>query len=182
MVDLKKQLNKPASDTKKISHLLFLIFFIPAFYTYQTIVFNDDVIDGIYLTGIGITLGLITPFLYFRACKISYSHNKHNPTDKPNQHRPQKIHEAPYIYIASVFVGIISVSAVNNCFSISERTEQFRVVELGNKRAGRASYPYAILKSGDKKVLYRLSNKDQLEEQQFVEIRIKKGILGFWHP
>lgn len=39
-----------------------------------------------------------------------------------------------------------------------------------------------MLKSGDKKVLYRLSNKDQLEEQQFVEIRIKKGILGFWHP
>ncbi|QVQ82673.1 hypothetical protein KIY13_05370 [Pseudomonas lundensis] len=88
----------------------------------------------------------------------------------------------PYIYIISIFAGLVATTALNNCFSVAERTEQFRVAGFGTKHSGKSSYQYAVLISGDKKVIYRLSSRDKFEEQQLVAIRLKKGILGYWHP
>ena len=148
----------------------------------QTIESNDDVIDSFQLTGLGVISGLIIPYVYFRVRRLLFNYKKSNPLDISNHFQRKQIREAPYIYIISIFVGLVATTALNNCFSVAERTEQFRVAGFETKHSGKSSYQYAVLISGDKKVIYRLSSRDKFEEQQLVAIRLKKGILGYWHP
>jgi hypothetical protein len=165
---------------KTCSFLATLLLFVAL--ALQIIQFNDDVIDGIYLTGLGAILGLTAPGLYFKTRRVLSYYNKCSLIDRINQPSYKKIRVAPYIYIISIFVCILSVTALNNFFSISERTEQFTVEKVGNKYAGKTSYRYALLKRDGKEVVYRLSPREVYEEHQLVVITLKKGILGFWYP
>jgi hypothetical protein len=117
----------------------------------QIIEFNDDVIDGFQLTGLGVISGLIVPYVYFKMRRLIFNHKKSNPLDKLNYPQRKQIREAPYIYIISIFAGLVATTALNNCFSVAERTEQFRVAGFGTKHSGKSSYQYAVLISGDKK-------------------------------
>ena len=182
MVDFKNNLNSIATRIKSTFSFLFLILFVPVFLVCQIIEFNDDVIDGFQLTGLGVISGLIVPYIYFKMRRLLFNHKKSNPLDKLNYPQRKQIREAPYIYIISIFAGLVATTSLNNCFSVAERTEQFRVAGFGTKHSGKSSYQYAVLISGDKKVIYRLSSRDKFEEKQLVAIRLKKGILGYWHP
>ena len=106
MVDFKKNLNGIATRIKSTFSFLFLTLFVPIFLACQIIEFNDDVIDGFQLTGLGVISGLIVPYAYFKMRRLLFNHKKSNPLDKLNYPQRKQIREAPYIYIISIFAGL----------------------------------------------------------------------------
>jgi hypothetical protein len=62
-----------------------------------------------------------------------------------------------FVLYFSLFVCILLVAALNNCFSISARTEVFRIAEFRGMKAGLV-IDIAILESG-RGVIFRLSQR-----------------------
>lgn len=79
MVDIKNNLNSIATRIKSTFSFLFLMLFVPVFLVCQIIEFNDDVIDGFQLTGLGVISGLIVPYIYFKMRRLLFNHKKSNP-------------------------------------------------------------------------------------------------------
>ncbi|WP_157954270.1 hypothetical protein [Saccharospirillum mangrovi] len=141
---------------------------------------NADVIDGHYLTLIGVVIGLCIGVLYFiyrRKQSLKYMNVIFNLDKRPWYQQPPNY---PMTFFFSILGGMIAVSLLNNMPDTgNRRVEIYKVTKMAERRIRYDFIEYLELTNEDGAITYRPKDNQSFSIGQEVEVTIEKGLLGF---
>ncbi|MBQ25272.1 hypothetical protein [Alcanivorax sp.] len=141
---------------------------------------NADVIEGQYLTLIGIVFGLSAGLLFivyrrwrlFRKIHVFHNSNKLPWYKKPPNHY--------MVFALCILGGMVSVTLINNMSDTGDqRVEIYNVTGIGEQRVRYEVFKYLRLSNGLKTITYRPGDNQNFTLGEEVEVTIEKGLLGF---
>ncbi len=141
---------------------------------------NADVINGHYLTWIGVVVGLIIGTLYFvyrRRQSLKYMNVLFDLDKRPWYQQPPNY---PMTFFFSIFGGMVAVTLLNNMPDTgNQRVEFYEVTKMSERRIRYDFIEYLQLSNESTKITYRPKDNQSFSLGQEVEVTIEKGLLGF---
>ena len=143
-------------------------------------ILNADVINGHFLTFLGILMGLAIGSAY-------YLFKKHMFLKENNIliiHKKQPWYTMPpnYLltYTMSVFLGMVVISIINNApKSNTINKAEYTVVKIGEQRVRFELFEYLKLENENNIITYRPRSNENYSLGNRVMVTIEKGFLGF---
>lgn len=141
---------------------------------------NSELINGQYLTFIGVLVGLCFALLFniFRRRQFV----KHMNIIYDRRKAPWYINPPNHLLEAffSIFAGTLFVTLLNNLPDTGDiRQEPFTVKYTSEQLVQYDSVPYAMLESGDQEIKYILKKGESYTKGQEVIVTLERGLLGF---
>lgn len=143
---------------------------------------NSEVVNGGWLTAIGVALGCLSSFL------IGFARHRARQADRLTVSYPYRDHwfkrvvNWPLIVVMTVVGSMVAVTLLNRTGSAGPTTRaEYTVAGFGSQRAGLRRQHYVGLTDGTHELKYRCDEdtRAKLRVGQSVTVTLRRGLLGF---
>jgi hypothetical protein len=143
---------------------------------------NSEVVNGNWLTGIGIALGCVVAFL------IGFARHRARQADRLNVSYPyrdrwfKRLVNWPLVVVMAVFGAMIAVTFANRAASAGPSTQAaYTVTGFGSQRAGSRLQHYVALTDGSHDLKFKCDDttRARLRVGEPVTVTMNRGLLGF---
>jgi hypothetical protein len=143
---------------------------------------NSEVVNGGWLTGIGIAFGCLLAFL------ISFARHRARQADRLTVSYPyrdrwfKRLINWPLVVVMAVFGSMIAVTFANRAFSAGPSTQaEFTVTEFGSQRIGSRRQHYVGLTDGSHQLKFKCDDVTlaRLRVGEPVTVTMNRGLLGY---
>lgn len=143
---------------------------------------NSEVLNGGWLTGIGIAFGCLLAFL------IGFARHRARQADRLTVSYPyrdrwfKRLINWPLVVVMAIFGSMIVVTFANRVASAGPSTQaEFTVTGFGSQRAGSRRQHYVGLTDGSHELKFKCDDttRARLRVGEPVTVTMNRGLLGF---